>query len=89
MRYLTAVQIYLTAVQNIRVSQRNSQSQGHLEKTCKPKSVTVSIEDNDSVSEYGDSEPGSEKSDDNMEVPHDDDLDLLSQEELMKEVSCH
>jgi hypothetical protein len=49
----------------------------------------VSIEDNDSVSEYGDSEPGSEKSDDNMEVPHDDDLDLLSQEELMKEVSCH
>ncbi|KAG2125889.1 hypothetical protein BD769DRAFT_1668710 [Suillus cothurnatus] len=38
------------------------------------------------ANEYGDSEPGSEKSDDNMEVPHDDDLDLLSQEELMKEI---
>ncbi|KAG2362201.1 hypothetical protein BDR07DRAFT_1376711 [Suillus spraguei] len=59
----------------------------HSEKPCKPKSVTVSIEENDTVSEYGNSDHDSEKSDDNMEVPEDDDLDLvLSQEELIKEI---
>ncbi|KAG2034072.1 hypothetical protein BDR03DRAFT_984642 [Suillus americanus] len=46
----------------------------------------VSIEDNDSVSEYRDSDHDSEKLDDNMEVPEDDNLDLLSQEELIKEI---
>ncbi|KAG1879978.1 hypothetical protein F4604DRAFT_1922658 [Suillus subluteus] len=76
-------------LENIQVNghgQSQGQSQSGNEKTCKPKSVTVSIEDNDSVSEYGDSDHDSEKSDDNMEVPEDDDLDLLSQEELIKEI---
>lgn len=50
------------------------------------KSATVSIEDSDTVSEYGESDCGSEKSDNDMEVPEDDDFESLSQEELNKEV---
>ncbi|KAG2121765.1 hypothetical protein DEU56DRAFT_927242 [Suillus clintonianus] len=67
-------------------AQSQGPSQGHNKKACKPKSATVSIEDNDSVSEYGDSDRDSEKSDDNVEVPEDDDWDLLSQKELIKEI---
>ncbi|KAG1880032.1 hypothetical protein F4604DRAFT_1922723 [Suillus subluteus] len=58
--------------------------------SCKSKSATVSIEDNDTVSEYGDSDHASEKSDDDMdndmEVPEEDDFESLSQEELVKEI---
>lgn len=54
------------------------------------KSATVSIEDSDTVSEYGESDRdnASEKSDNDneMEVPEDDDFESLSQEELVKEV---
>ncbi|KAG1807485.1 uncharacterized protein BJ212DRAFT_1303448 [Suillus subaureus] len=54
--------------------------------SCKLKSAMVSIEDNDTISEYGDSDHASEKSDNDMEVPEDDDFESLSQEELLKEV---
>ncbi|KAG1893092.1 uncharacterized protein F5891DRAFT_986166 [Suillus fuscotomentosus] len=46
----------------------------------------VSIEDSDTVSEYGESDDASEKSDNDMEVPEDDDFESLSQEELIKEI---
>ncbi|KAG1885857.1 uncharacterized protein F5891DRAFT_1178319 [Suillus fuscotomentosus] len=66
----------------------HGQSQGRDKKNSKlPKSVAVSIEDNDSVSEYGESDHDTDKSDNNAEVPEDDDEDLVpSQKELIKEI---
>ncbi|KAG1832913.1 hypothetical protein DFJ58DRAFT_736215 [Suillus subalutaceus] len=50
----------------------------------------VSIQDNDTISEYGDSDHASEKSEDDMdndmEFPEEDDFESLSQEELVKEI---
>jgi hypothetical protein len=66
----------------------HAESQGHERSARSSKSATVSIEDSDTVSEYGESDNASEKSDDDddMEVPEDDDFESLSQEELVKEV---
>jgi hypothetical protein len=82
---------YSTADQVNGHGQSQGQSQGRDKKNSKlPKSVAVSIEDNDSVSEYGESDHDTDKSDDNAEVPEDDDEDLVpSQKELIKEVSRH
>ncbi|KAG1833789.1 hypothetical protein EV424DRAFT_1639922 [Suillus variegatus] len=63
-----------------------AESQGHERSVRSSKSATVSIEDSDTVSEYGESDCGSEKSDNDMEVPEDDDFESLSQEELNKEI---
>ncbi|KAG1733126.1 hypothetical protein EDB19DRAFT_2041291 [Suillus lakei] len=67
-----------------------AESQGRERSVRSSKSAMVSIEDSDTVSEYGESDRDntSEKSDNNnkMEVPEDDDFESLSQEELVKEI---
>ncbi|KAG1890698.1 uncharacterized protein F5891DRAFT_1197850 [Suillus fuscotomentosus] len=64
----------------------HAESRGRERSTRSSKSATVSIEDSDTVSEYGESDDASEKSDNDMEVPEDDDFESLSQEELIKEI---
>ncbi|KAG1904369.1 uncharacterized protein F5891DRAFT_1207307 [Suillus fuscotomentosus] len=64
----------------------HAESRGRERSMRSLKSATVSIEDSDTVSEYGESDDASEKSDNDMEVPEDDDFESLSQEELIKEI---
>ncbi|KAG2062803.1 hypothetical protein BDR04DRAFT_1123694 [Suillus decipiens] len=74
-------------------AQKEVRGGGHERNTVTSTHKGMSVDADDSASEYGISDPEFEKSEDDVEVPEDDDiLDLLSQspeklqEELMKEV---